>query len=115
MCEQAGAEPAELSVYDRYRTYVIVATSIELSRADYWIFSSALYHPVLADTWWEWLDPWFAAEGLSQEARGALTAARLCADGAWASEASGVMPVADLAPVRSHALRLVDEAERGGA
>lgn len=111
---QAGAGPAELSPFERHRAYVEVATTEDVSRADYWIFSDALYHPVLAGPWQAWLGPWFSLEDAPAAARGALAAARFCADGAWMSEASGVMRVDDLAPVRAHALELIAVAERGG-
>ncbi|WP_217132496.1 TetR/AcrR family transcriptional regulator [Leucobacter chinensis] len=109
--EHAGAEPAELTVFARYRAYVEVATTAEVSRADYWIFSDALYHPSLSGAWQEWLGPWFTLEGAPEGARGPLTAARFCADGAWMSEATGVMQADDLGPVRAHALQLIAVAE----
>ena len=111
---EAGGDPGELTAFERHRAYVEVATTADVSRADYWIFSDALYHPVLAGPWQRWLGPWFSLEDAPAAAHGALSAARFCADGAWMSEASGVMPVDDLAPVRAHALELIATAERGG-
>lgn len=106
-----GCVANEVSPYDRHRAYVIVATTAEVSRADYWIFSDALYHPTLATAWHQYLDPWFEANGLSPTARSLITAARFCADGAWMSEATGVFPAEDLAAVQSHALGLIEQAE----
>lgn len=109
--EHTGADPQELSAFERHRAYVTVATTAEVSRADYWIFTDALYHPTLAETWHRQLGPWYATEGLSAPARSLVTTARFCADGAWMSEASGVFRADDLAAVRAHALRLIDMAE----
>lgn len=110
----AGAEPAHLTVFDKHRAYVWVATDAEVSRADYWIFSDALYHPALSGAWQEWLGPWLTLDGAPKRSWAALTAARFCADGAWMSEATGVMPAHDLAPIRAHALALIDSAEHEG-
>ncbi len=107
--EPAG-EPADFSVFARYRGYVRVATSARVSRADYWIFSDALYHPALSHVWHDRLNPWFSTAGVSAAARAWLTTARFCADGAWMSEATGMFPAAELDSVRSHALELVDRA-----
>ncbi|MDN5792344.1 MAG: TetR/AcrR family transcriptional regulator, partial [Brevibacterium aurantiacum] len=71
----------------------------------------ALYHPTLAASWDRHLGPWFDIAGLDASARGLLTTARFCADGAWMSEATGVFLADDLAAVRRHALVLVDSAE----
>ncbi|MGO2601836.1 MAG: TetR/AcrR family transcriptional regulator [Brevibacterium aurantiacum] len=109
--DHTGSEPVELSAFDRHRAYVSVATTAEVSRADYWIFSDALYHPTLAASWDRCLSPWFDISGLGASARGLLTTARFCADGAWMSEATGVFLADDLAAVRRHALVLVDSAE----
>src|SRR5699024_1626463 len=84
----------------------------EVSRADYWIFSDALYHPKLAQSWSRHLAPWFDTTGLDAHSRSLLTAARFCADGAWMSEATGVFPSDDLAAVRDHALGLIGAAEQ---
>jgi hypothetical protein len=89
-----------------------VATTAEVSRADYWIFSDALYHPKLSRAWSEHLGPWFDTAGLDPRAVSLLTAARFCADGAWMSEATGVFPSDDLAAVCRHALSLIDAAEQ---
>lgn len=111
LCESAGSDPADINAIDRHRAYVEVSTRSEVSRADCWIFADALYHPVLAEHWQNWLEPWFSVAGENDEAAGALTAARFCADGAWLSEASGVMRAADLETIRKHALNLIDAAE----
>lgn len=107
-----GHPSYELTSFERHRAYVTVATTAELSRADYWIFSDALYHPKLARAWGEHLGPWFDTTGLDEGAVSLLTAARFCADGAWMSEATGVFPSDDLAAVCRHALALIDAAER---
>lgn len=107
----AGAGPAELSAFDRHRAYVTAATTAEVSRADHWIFSDALYQPALAEAWRSHLGPWFATGALAPHVRSLLTAARFCADGAWTAEATGVFPADDLDAVRGHALRLIEEAE----
>lgn len=109
---QAGKPVGELSSFERHRAYVTVATTAEVSRADYWIFSDALYHPTLAEAWSGHLGPWFDTVGLDAQAVSLLTAARFCADGAWMSEATGVFRSTDLAAVREHALGLIDTAER---
>ena len=57
--DHTGSEPVELSAFERHRAYVSVATTAEVSRADYWIFSDALYHPTLAASWDRHLSPWF--------------------------------------------------------
>ena len=107
-----GSASEELSSFDRHRAYVTVATTAEVSRSDYWIFSDALYHPKLAKSWSRHLAPWFDTTGLEVRAASLLTAARFCADGAWMSEATGVFPSDDLAAVRDHALGLIDAAEK---
>lgn len=109
--EHTGHSSQELSSFERHRAYVTVATTAEVSRADYWIFSDALYHPKLSRAWSENLGPWFDITGLDDRAVSLLTAARFCADGAWMSEATGVFPSSDLAAVREHALALIDAAE----
>src|SRR5690625_1088972 len=109
--EAGESDPARLSPFDRHRAYVRTATSADLSRADYWIFSDALYHELLHGSWQDRLEPWFALGDLSSEAGAALTAARFCADGAWAAEATGVMPAKNLVLVGKHALHLIDQAE----
>ena len=108
---ESGSDAAALGPCDRHRAYIRVATTAEVSRADYWIFSDALYHPTLAQAWNEQLSPWFDTAGLNPQARSLLTAARFCADGAWMSEATGVFPAEDLAAVQIHALGLIDAAE----
>ncbi|SDS62330.1 TetR/AcrR family transcriptional regulator [Microlunatus soli] len=105
-----GSTPDALTPCERYRAYVTVATTAEVSRADYWIFSDALYKPTLTAAWRPHLGPWFATDGAPPAATALLTTARFCADGAWMSEATGVFPAADLGAVRSHALALVDQA-----
>lgn len=107
----AGGDPAAVSAFDRHRAYITTATTAEVSRADYWIFSDALYQPTLAEAWQRHLAPWFDTDWLAPPVRSLLTAARFCADGAWASEATGVFPTDDLDAVRVHALRLIEEAE----
>ncbi|MGO2861506.1 MAG: TetR/AcrR family transcriptional regulator [Brevibacterium sp.] len=108
---ESGSDAAALGPCDRHRAYIRVATTAEVSRADYWIFSDALYHPTLAQAWNEQLSPWFDTAGLNPQTRSLLTAARFCADGAWMSEATGVFPAEDLAAVQIHALGLIDAAE----
>ncbi len=110
--ERAGAKPEDLSVFDRHRAYIWVATTAEVSRADYWILSGALYHSALTDSWNEYLGPWHTIEGWEPRIRSLLTAARFCADGAWMSEATGVFTSDDLSAVHDHALKLIDEAEQ---
>ncbi|GAA4431227.1 TetR/AcrR family transcriptional regulator [Georgenia halophila] len=110
---EAGGDPGELSAFDRHRAYVKVAMTAERSRGDYWVFSDALYQPALSAAWHRHLTPWFAAAGLSGEARALLTVARFAADGAWISEATALFRAddRDLAAARVRALRLIDEAE----
>ncbi|WP_209373679.1 TetR/AcrR family transcriptional regulator [Brevibacterium renqingii] len=110
--EHTGRTSAELTCFERHRAYVAVATTAEVSRGDYWIFSDALYHPKLAQAWSRHLSPWFDTGGLDQRVVSLLTAARFCADGAWMSEATGVFPSDDLAAVREHALGFIDAAEK---
>lgn len=110
--EHTGRTAAELTSFERHRAYVHVATTAEVSRSDYWIFSDALYHPKLVQAWSQHLGPWFDVEGLDPHVVSLLTAARFCADGAWMSEATGVFPAADLAAVCEHALGLIAAAER---
>ncbi len=109
--EHTGSGPENLSPFTRYRAYVAVATSADVSRADYWIFSDALYHPTLAQAWRHHLEPWYDVGSLPLSTRSLLTTARFCGDGAWMSEATGAFRADDLSAVRDHALRLVDEAE----
>lgn len=111
LTDHTGHTADELTAFDRHRAYVTVATTAEVSRADYWIFSDALYHPRLAKSWNDHLGPWFDTGGLDPQAASLLTAARFCADGAWMSEATGVFPAEDLAGVREHGLALVDAGE----
>lgn len=110
--EHAGAEPAALTPFDRHRAYVTGATTAEVSRADYWVFSDVLYHPALAEAWTRHLGPWFDTAGTDPCAESPLTDAQFCADGAWAAEATGVFPARDLGAGRTCALGLIDEAER---
>jgi AcrR family transcriptional regulator len=113
--EHAGADPEQLSAFDRHRAYVAVATTAEVSRGDYWIFSDALYHPTLAGAWHRYLGPWFADDDLPAAARSLVATARFCADGVWMAEATGVFPAEDLVAIRRHALGLIDAAEKEGA
>ncbi len=108
----AGAGPEDLTPFERHRAYVVTATTSELSRADYWIFTDALYHPTLTAPWQQHLGPWFTTDGLDTTARSLLTTARFCGDGAWMSESTGVFTAADLAGVRAQALALIDAAEQ---
>lgn len=110
-----GAAPEALSPFERHRAYITVATTADVSRADYWIFSDALYHPALTEPWRRYLNPWHDTAALSEPALSLLTAARFCADGAWMSEATGVFAADSLGSVRRHALALVDAAEREDA
>lgn len=112
---EAGGTPYELTPFDRHRAYVNVATTAAVSRGDYWVFTGALYHPSLRDTWEKLLRPWFVTEGVSPPGRALLTTARFCADGAWMSEATTVFPAHDLDAVRDCAQELVDRAERDEA
>ena len=111
LADHTGTSVAELSPFERHRAYVAVATTAEVSRADYWIFSDALYHPRLAQAWKDHLGPWFATGGLNEQTASLLTAARFCADGAWMSEATGVFQATDLTAVGEHALGLIAAAE----
>lgn len=109
---QAGSGPEGSSPFDRYRAYVTTATTAEVSRADYWIFSDAAYHQALSGPWQRFLGPWYDLSSVgSPRARALLAAARFCADGAWMSEATGVFPADDLAAVGAHARTLIDQAE----
>src|SRR5699024_8999119 len=69
---RTGRASEELSSFDRHRAYVTVATTAEVSRADYWIFSDALYHPKLAQSWSRHLAPWFDTTGLDAHSRSLL-------------------------------------------
>lgn len=110
---EAGAGPNELSAFDRYRAYVATATTAEVSRADYWMSSEAIYHPTLSEPWQRILSPWYDLDGVtSPEARTLLTAARFCADGAWMSEATGVFAAENLSAIGAHATALIKRAER---
>ncbi|MEJ1087283.1 hypothetical protein WDU99_03020 [Microbacterium sp. Mu-80] len=111
----AGADPESLSPFDRHRTYVVVATTADVSRADYWVSSDALYHPTLTEPWHRHLGPWHDTTTLTEPARSLLTAARFCADGAWMSEATGVFAAESLDGVQRQALALVDAAEQNAA
>ena len=107
----AGCEPVELSPFERHRTYVNSLTSSAVTRADFWIYSSAAYQPLLSVAWQEAFRPWFDIDGVAQAGRELLTTARFVAEGAWTAEATGVFPAEDLGAVRNIALRLIDEAE----
>src|SRR5699024_10183534 len=104
LSNHTGSASEELSSFDRHRAYVAVATTAEVSRADYWIFADALYHPKLAQSWSRHLAPWFDTTGLDPRAASLLTAARFFSDCAWHSEVTGGVPSDDLAAVRDHAL-----------
>lgn len=108
---QAGATVESLSPYDRHRAYVRDATTAELSRSDFWVFSDAVYQPALTQGWQEHLAPWFSTKGLPAEISSLLQTARFCADGAWMSEATGVCRADDLLAIQGHALALIDKAE----
>ncbi len=111
LCAAAGSEPAELSPFDRHRTYVVSLTTSPVARADFWIYSSAAYQPLLSVAWQEAFRPWFDLDGVSEAARGLLTTARFVAEGAWTAQATDVFPAEDIGAVRTIALRLIDEAE----
>lgn len=112
---EAGDDPGNVSAFDRHRAYLNVAMADTVSRSDYWVCSVALYQPALSAAWTRHLGPWFATEGLSGHARSLLMLARYAADGVWAASATGLFRPADadLAALRVHARRLVDEAEAG--
>ena len=111
LTRKAGAEPEDLSVWERYRSYVHVATELPLTRADYWVFTDALYHARLTHGWKEHLDPWLDVSGVPGESRTLLFAARFMVDGAWMSGAIGFTDAAEVRGVQPHALTLIDQAE----
>ena len=107
-------DPADMTAFDRHRTYVTAVLTSEMSRADYWIFSAAAYQPALSETWTVQFLPWFATDGLSPEVQSLLDMARFAADGAWTAQATGVFPAEDLGRVCALALGLIDQAEALG-
>lgn len=79
----------QASPSERIGAYVRVALSGSLDRADFAIFTDAVYSPALKDTWIKRLSPWFALpEDMPLAERGRLTAARLMADGYWTALAA---------------------------
>jgi AcrR family transcriptional regulator len=79
---------------ERIRAYVEVALTGQFDRADFAIFSDALYRDALTETWVRRFAPWLALpDDLSGPARARITAARLLADGYWTAAATGVFPV----------------------
>ncbi|MFI0356410.1 TetR/AcrR family transcriptional regulator [Actinomadura sp. 9N407] len=82
------------SPYQRIRAYVEVALTERFDRADFAIFSDAVYRDALTDTWVRRFEPWLTVPGgLPEPDRARLTAARLLADGYWTAAATGVFPV----------------------
>lgn len=109
---EAGAPPEELSPFDRHRAYVATATTTAVTRADYWIFSGAVYHPALSEPWQRYFEAWFAVDSVrSMAARALLATARFCADGAWMSKAVSIFPAENLTAVGTHAAALIDQAQ----
>ncbi|MFC7329105.1 TetR/AcrR family transcriptional regulator [Marinactinospora rubrisoli] len=100
MLDRLGRPFGESTVYQRIRVYVEVALSVQFDRADFAIYSDALYRQAFTDVWVRRFEPWLALpDDLPAPARGRLTAARLLADGFWTAAASGVLPP----PERDHA------------
>ncbi|MFI7114820.1 TetR/AcrR family transcriptional regulator [Nonomuraea sp. NPDC050227] len=92
--EHLGQPFETASPYQRIRAYVEVALTERFDRADFSIFSDALYRGALTDTWTRRLGPWLALpDDLPAADRGRLTAARLLADGYWTVATTGVFPV----------------------
>ncbi|MEU4820226.1 TetR/AcrR family transcriptional regulator, partial [Micromonospora aurantiaca] len=88
--------PAPPSPHQRIRAYVEVALSGRFDRADYAIYTNALYRQALTATWVRRLAPWLTLPGSHPgPVRARLTAARLLADAYWAAAATDVFPVPD--------------------
>ncbi|MEV0263897.1 helix-turn-helix domain-containing protein [Streptomyces sp. NPDC050617] len=91
-----GQSPETASPHQRIRAYVEVALSGRFDRADYAIYTNALYRQALTATWVRRLAPWLTLPGsLPGPVRARLTAARLLADAYWAAAATDVFPVPD--------------------
>ncbi|GAA3168321.1 MULTISPECIES: TetR/AcrR family transcriptional regulator [Streptomyces] len=96
LLDRLGQAPEAASPHQRIRAYVEVALSEQFDRADFAVFSNALYRQALTETWVGRLDPWLTLpDSLPGPARARLTAARLLADAYWAAAATGVFPVPD--------------------
>ncbi|MFC9248291.1 TetR/AcrR family transcriptional regulator [Streptomyces sp. NPDC057136] len=96
------------SPYRRIRAYVEAALSGQFDRADFAIFSDALYRDALTAAWTDRFEPWLALpDDLPGPARGRLTAARLLADGYWTAAATGVFPAPERD--REHLVAVAEE------
>ncbi len=108
LLDHVGRPLEEATPQQRIRAYVEVAVTGDLDRADYAIFSDALYRDTLSAVWVRRFDRWVSVpDDLPGPVRGRLTAARLLADGYWAASATDVFPVPEAD--RAHLLAVVEE------
>ncbi|MFE2638230.1 TetR/AcrR family transcriptional regulator [Streptomyces scopuliridis] len=87
-------EPLETATpHQRIRAYVELALTARFDRADFAIYSDALYRDALTATWVHRFEPWLTLpEDMPAPVRGRLMAARLLADGYWTAAATDVFP-----------------------
>lgn len=91
MLDALGMPFEESTPAQRILAYVQVASTGQLARSDFAIFTQAGYRPAYAQVWVERLARWFdLPSGMPSDERARLTTARLAADGLWAADATGV-------------------------
>ncbi|MEV0584454.1 TetR family transcriptional regulator [Nonomuraea sp. NPDC050310] len=111
-----GQPKETASPRQRIQAYVEVALSERFDRADFAVFSDALYREALTETWVRRFESWVTVPTtLPPAVRARLTAARLLADGYWMADATGVFPVPEqdrqqVLEVARHLLRDEDPA-----
>lgn len=113
LLDRLGKPLESAPAYERIRAYVEVALAGQFDRADFAVFSDALYRETLTETWTRRFAPWVELpDDLPAADRARLTAARLLADGFWTAAATGVfaVPAADSAALRA----VADELLNGG-
>lgn len=91
MRDALGIPFEQSSPAERIFAYVEVASTGQLARSDFAIFTQAAYRPAYSRVWVERLAPWFdLPAGLPADERARLTTLRLAADGLWAADATGL-------------------------
>jgi AcrR family transcriptional regulator len=94
MLAHLGRPLETASPRQRIRAYVETALTERFDRADFAIFSDAVYCQAFTATWVRRFEPWLTLpDDLAEPGRSRLTSARLLADGYWMGAATGVFPV----------------------
>lgn len=108
LLDRLGQPLETASPHQRIRAYVEVALAAQFDRADFAIYSDALYREALTAAWVRRFEGWLdLPDDLPAAARGRLTAARLLADGYWMAAATDVFPA--LAQDRAQVIAVAEE------